>query len=598
MIEALILIGGGLLAVFVVIVSFAARYKRCPSDKILVVYGNVGGRNISARCYHGGAAFIWPVFQDFQFLDLTPIPIDIKLEGALSQQNIRVNTPSTFMVGISTEPGVMENAAERLLGLSLDEIRQLARDIIFGQMRVVIATMPIEEINADRDKLIANISTGVEVELKKVGLRLINVNIQDITDESGYIDALGKEAAARAINEAKIKVAQQERDGDIGAAEANRDQRIRVAEANARATEGENLSAVEIAQSNASRREREAEAQRIAIAAEKVAAAKALEESYVAEELAERQRAKRDEAAQAASVIVSAEIERKKIEVLAEAQKSKVRLDAEADKLRTELEAEAEKRRIELTAQADGERLRVTKQGEADGLRAFMEAQAAGTLAQLSARADGFRAVVAAAGGPAEATRLMVTEQLPALVEAQVKAIANLKIDQVTVWDGGRNKDGKGGTAEFVSGLVGALPPLHDLTRSVGIDLPDFLGKASQSCPSSPVTVPPDKKPKDPAPKPVDLRGYLASNTRLLAAFDLDENQHIDARELDEACKMAVQWAAARAKRPEAGWFHASDGKALGPVLWKDLPAPPDTIISLEGTDFWLPRMAVELAAR
>lgn len=288
MIEALILIGGGLLAVFVVIISFAARYKRCPSDKILVVYGNVGGRNISARCYHGGAAFIWPVFQDFQFLDLTPIPIDIKLEGALSQQNIRVNAPFTFMVGISTEPGVMENAAERLLGLSLDEIRQLARDIIFGQMRVVIATMPIEEIYADRDKLIANISTGVEVELKKVGLRLINVNIQDITDESGYIDAPGKEAAARAINDAKIKVAQQERDGDIGAAEAHRDQRIRVAEANARATEGENLSAVEIARSNASRREREAEAQRIAIAAEKVAAAKALEESYVAEELAAR----------------------------------------------------------------------------------------------------------------------------------------------------------------------------------------------------------------------------------------------------------------------------------------------------------------------
>jgi len=598
MIETLILVGGSVLAIFVVIVSFAIRYKRCPSDKILVVYGNVGGRNISARCYHGGAAFIWPVFQDYQFLDLTPIPIDIKLEGALSQQNIRVNTPSTFMVGISTEPGVMENAAERLLGLSLDEIRQLARDIIFGQMRVVIATMPIEEINADRDKLIANISTGVEVELKKVGLRLINVNIQDITDESGYIDALGKEAAARAINEAKIKVAQQERDGDIGAAEAHRDQRIRVAEANARATEGENLAAVEIAQSNAARREREAEAQRLAVAAEKVAAAKALEESYVAEELAERQRAKRDEAAQAASVIVSAEIERKKIEVLAEAQKNKVRLDAEAEKLRVELEAEAEKRRIELTAQADAERLRVTKQGEADGLRAFMEAQAAGTLAQLSARADGFRAVVAAAGGPAEAARLMVTEQLPSLVEAQVKAIANLKIDQVTVWDGGRNKDGKGGTAEFVSGLVGALPPLHDLTRSVGIDLPDFLGKAARSTASGPAATPPEKKPKDPSPRPVDLRGFLSSNTHLLAAFDLDENHHIDAREIDEACKMAVQWAAARANRPDAGWLHAADGKALGPVLWRDLPAPPETLVSLEGTDFWLPRVAVELAAR
>lgn len=490
-VETLILVVGAIVAFFVVVLSFVSRYKRCPSDKVLVVYGKVGGDNLSAKCFHGGAAFIWPVIQDYQFLDLTPIPIDIKLEGALSQQNIRVNTPSTFMVGISTEPGVMENAAERLLGLTLDEIRQLARDIIFGQMRVVIATMPIEAINADRDKLIANISMGVEVELKKVGLRLINVNVQDITDASGYIDALGKEAAARAINEAKIKVAQQERDGDIGSAEAQRDQRIRVAEANARATEGENLSAVEIAQSNAVRREREAEAQRQATAAEKVASAKALEESYVAEELAERQRAKRDETAQAADIVVQAEIERRKLEVLAEAQKIQVRLAAEASKLRIELEAEAEKRRIELTAQAEAERIRVTKQGEADGLKAVMEAQAKGTAAQLAARAEGFRSIIQAAGGPDNAASLMITEQLPKLVEEQVKAVSNLKIDSVTVWDSGKGKDGKGSTADFLSGLVGSLPPLQELTKNVGLQLPEFLGKTVE---------PQAVKPEEPAP--------------------------------------------------------------------------------------------------
>ena len=137
-----------LLALFFVaiMVSFATRYKRCPSDRLLVVYGKVAGGK-SANCYHGGAAFIWPVIQGYQWLDLTPLPIDIRLEGALSKQNIRVNTPSTFTVGVSTEPGVMENAAERLLGLGLVEIKELAKDIIFGQMRVVIATMDIEEIN-------------------------------------------------------------------------------------------------------------------------------------------------------------------------------------------------------------------------------------------------------------------------------------------------------------------------------------------------------------------------------------------------------------------------------------------------------------------
>jgi flotillin len=478
--QTVILIGIAALIVFGTFVFFASRYKRCPSDRILVVYGKVAGQK-SARCYHGGAAFVWPVIQDFAFLNLTPLAIDIQLRGALSQQNIRVNTPSTFTVGISTEPGVMENAAERLLGLSFVQVQELAKDIIFGQMRVVIATMPIEEINADRDKMVANISNGVEVELRKVGLRLINVNIQDITDESGYIDALGREAAARAINDAKIKVALREREGDIGAAEADKEKRIKVAQAQAAAVEGENLSAVQIAQSIAARREREAEALRLATAAEKVATAKALSEGYAAEEIAERQRAKRDEAAQMATIIVEAEIQRRKIEVLAEAQKSKIRLEAEAEKLRIELQAEADKRRIELTAQADGERLKLLKQGEADGLRAYMTAQAEGTLAQLNAKADGFRQIIAAAGSSDEAARLMVTEQLPKLVEEQVRAVSNLKIDKVTVWDSGKGDNGKTKTADFLSGLVGSVPPLHEIAKNAGVDLPEYLGRAVPS---------------------------------------------------------------------------------------------------------------------
>jgi len=475
-----ILAGIAAILVFATLAFFASRYKRCPSDRILVVFGKVGG-NKSAKCVHGGASFVWPVIQDYAYLSLTPMPIDIQLRGALSQQNIRVNTPSTFTVGISTEPGVMENAAERLLGQTQPQIQELAKDIIFGQMRVVIATMPIEEINADRDKLIANISNGVEVELKKVGLRLINVNVQDITDESGYIEALGKEAAARAINDAKIKVSQQERDGDIGAAEADKEKRIRVAQAQAEAVTGENLSAVEIANSIAARREKEAEAERVGTAAEKVASAKALQESYLAEEAAERQRAKREEAAQMANIVVQAEIEKRKIEVLAEAEKNRIRLQAEAAKQRIELEAEAEKRRIELVAQADAEKIRILKEGEAAGVKAIMEAQAQGTLAQLQARAQGFQSIVNAAGGADKAAQLMVTEQLPALVAEQVKAISGVKIDKLTVWDSGRTgEDGKTKTADFLSGLVGSVPPLHDIAKNVGVELPAYLGKTTE----------------------------------------------------------------------------------------------------------------------
>ena len=423
------------------------RYKRCPADKVLVIYGKTRG-NRSSHCVHGGAAFVWPVLQDFQWLDLTPIPIDISLTGALSKQNIRVNTPSTFTVGISTERGVMENAAERLLGLNMQRISDQASDIIFGQMRVVIATMDIEEVNANRDLLIEKITNGVEVELKKIGLKLINVNIKDITDESGYIDALGKEASARAINEAKVSVAERERDGEIGAAEAERERRVQVASAQATATEGENLAKITVAESDALRREKEAEAERLAVAAEKVKSAQAFQEAYAAETQAEKARADREQASQHANIVVPAEIEKMKIETLAE---------------------------------ADAEKIRRLKKGEADGIQSLMEAEAKGTLAALQSKAEGFGQIVNSAGGADLAATLLVTEQLPQLVAEQVKAIANLKIDSVTVWDSGKGKDGKNDTANFVSGLVGALPPLHQVTKNAGIELPEFLGKLTEN---------------------------------------------------------------------------------------------------------------------
>ena len=300
--DGLILIIVIVILLFTTFIAVLARYKKCPSDRILVIYGKVGrgtdGGTRSAKCIHGGAAFIWPVFQHYEFLSLTPMSITVDLTNALSKQNIRIDVPSRFTVGISTEPGIMQNAAERLLGLGLKEVEELAKDIIFGQLRLVVATMDIEEINTDRDLFLEAVSSNVETELKKIGLRLINVNVTDINDESGYIQALGKEAAAKAINDAKKSVAEKDRDGAIGEALAQKDQRVSVAEANSQAIEGENTAKITIANSDALRREREAEAQRRATAAEKVQTANALKEAYAAEEAAEKQRASREQCVQ------------------------------------------------------------------------------------------------------------------------------------------------------------------------------------------------------------------------------------------------------------------------------------------------------------
>ena len=288
------------LLIALIILTVAVRYKTCPPDKIMIIYGKLraasDGTYASAKCIHGGAAFVWPFFQKYTFMDLTPLSISVDLKNALSKQNIRIDVPSIFTVGISTEPGIMQNAAERLGMLKLVQISDLARDIIFGQLRLVIATMNIEEINSDRDKFLEAISRNVEGELKKVGLRLINVNVTDITDESGYITALGKEAAAKAINDARVSVAEEDKKGAIGQANAKMEERIRVAQAESAAIDGENVAKADIARSQATLREREAEALRVAVAAEKVQAAKALEESYSAEQSAEVARAAREKA--------------------------------------------------------------------------------------------------------------------------------------------------------------------------------------------------------------------------------------------------------------------------------------------------------------
>ncbi|MCQ2252628.1 MAG: flotillin family protein [Bacteroidales bacterium] len=478
-----------ILAVVGITISwFVKRYKRCPSDKILVVFGKVGQNQSgdrTAKCIHGGAAFVWPIIQDFAFLDLTPIPINVDLKNALSKQNIRVNVPCRFMVGISTEEGVMTNAAERLLGLNLKTIHDLASDIIIGQLRQVIATMEIEEINSDREKFAVNVSEAVGHELRKIGLKLINVNVTDITDENGYIDALGKEATAKAKNDALRIVAEKEKEGAIGQANARKEQRIQVAaanseaqigeadaqmkqrvqvakanseaqigeseaqmkqrvqvaKANSEAVEGENNAKITVANSNADRRKAEAEAEKLAQSAEKINEAETLRASYEAQKNAEMARADKKRATQEADILVPAEVERK---------------------------------RIEIEAEAEAERIRRIAKGNADSIYYEMEAKAKGMMEMLQKQAEGFQQLVKSAGdNPNDAVKLMIADKITEIVKMQTDAVQNIKIDKVTVWDS--MSGGKSSTANFLSGMLGSLPPLNDIFKSAGLELPDYL---------------------------------------------------------------------------------------------------------------------------
>ena len=486
------------LILFSFVLMVVKRYRRCPSNQVLVMYGKVSGGQ-SARCLHGGGAFVWPLIQNYAYLNLDPLQIEIPLSGALSAENIRVSVPSVFTVAIGTEPAVMQNAAVRLLGLSRQQIMDQARDIIFGQMRQVIASLQIENINRDRDAFSGSIQESLEPELRKIGLVLINVNITDITDESGYIEAIGRKAAAEAIQQAVIDVAEQQKRGAIGVAEAERERavsvadaertreigvtrarqekdievanlerdrivgeeqarlqreaqikeaelqkRVRVANAEASSVEGENEAQAKIAETNASLQVREAEARQRGETRQREAAAAVLEAQYRAEARAATELAHKIEAERRAD-----------LEAVAKAEKAKTVVEAEA---------EADRRRIEA-------------EGEASAIFARLQAEARGNYEVLKAKADGLGAIVTAAGGSEAAFRLLMLEHIDHMAEVSSQAIQNIKFDKITVWDNG-GENGKGGTARFLQSLAGALPPALQMMRDIGgVEMPATFGK-------------------------------------------------------------------------------------------------------------------------
>ena len=452
----LLIAGFGLIFAFGIIL-LVTRYKRCASDEILVVYGRVGGGKAS-RCIHGGATLVWPLIQDWKKLSLIPMTINIPLTNALSQENIRINVPSTFTVGISTDPLIMNNAAERLLHLQPNQIESMASEIIFGQLRLTVASLTIRQINADRDRFFELIRENVGHELNKLGLNLINVNITDITDDSDFIESIGQKAAAGAVNAAKADVAAANRDGDIGQAEANRTRDIQVAE---------NQAAAEIGKKGADASQRKEVAALEANAIEGENSSRASIAEYNAT-LAEKE----------AEAMQRAEVARRTAEM--EVQKAQYMLEQERLKAEEIVREEIAKTQIEIAAEAEAERQRRVASGEADAILAKYRAEAEGVQAVLEAKAAGYSNLVASAGGDAKAAAtLLMVEKIEDIVARQVEAISNLQIDKITVWDSAGG-NGEGSTANFVSSLIHSLPPVHDVAKMAGVDLPDYLGSMKE----------------------------------------------------------------------------------------------------------------------
>ena len=495
-------------AIILIVATFLAilvlQYKRCPSNRVLVVFGKVTGSR-AARCIHGGGTFVIPLLQSYAYMSLEPMTIDIELNSALSKKNIRVNVPSTFTIGISTVPEITNNAAERLLGLDDIAISNQARDIILGQMRLVIATLSIEEINQDREKFLDLVNKNVNFELNKIGLEMINVNIRDITDESGYIEALGRKAASEAVNKAKVEVAAADREGSIGAATAQREMDVQVAEQNAQSAMGQKqaerdqrvqvakLEAEGVAgEANAGRTQEVAIAEQEALANEGKKKAEAHQRVEVAELEAAAVKGENESRAKIAEYNATleqrqAEAKRSGETAMAQAERDVLLAEKEQEIARLEKEQVAqqvvERTKIEIDAEAEAERLRRIAAGEAEATLARYTAEAEGMQRLLEAKARGYAELMRTCGERKDlAPALLIVEQLPELVREQVKAIQNLQIDKITVWDSaGGSGQPDNTTANFLKGMIGALPPVHELAKQAGIDLPEVLGTVNST---------------------------------------------------------------------------------------------------------------------
>lgn len=440
--------------------SFLAKqYRRCPSNQVMVIYGSKRKDGKSAKYIHGGGAFIVPLIQDFQFLSLKPISFEVNLTDALSKNNIRVNVPSTFTIAVSTDMTVLENAGQRILGLTQDQIKELASDIVLGQLRLVIASMTIEEINSKRETFQQEINKNVDTELSKVGLEVLNVNLRDLTDKSGYIDAIGKKAAETAKQQALVDVAHQYKLGEVGSAEADKEKRISVARAETEATSGEKAAetekAVRIAQLHAEK-----------IAGEnlsKASIAKYNSDLAVAE--AENHRA---------GEVAKAEAEKAVMEKQKEARIAQLEKEELAQK-------EVDKKKKVIEAQAEAEQTRVLAQGEADGILSKYKAEAEGLRQVLTAKAEGYKLLVSSCGGDGRlAANLLMIEKLESVVEKQMDALKSVKIDKITVWDGGSSGgEGGSGLKSFLKDFMSSTPAMADLAKQVGIELPSFLGSST-----------------------------------------------------------------------------------------------------------------------
>src|SRR5687768_2844803 len=515
------------IAALIALMLISRNYIKVSPNQAAVISGRkrklADGSVAGYRLVRGGATLVFPFLEKVEYLDLNVITVPLATQRAYTVQGVPVSVKAVANVKIKGDDSSLRASSERFLGMPQQVFHQLVFQTLEGHLRAILGTLTVEEINNDRQSFAQKLLTEAAGDLEKMGIGLDALTIQEISDEEGYLYALGKR-----------RTAEVKRDAEIGQAEANRDSKIKASLA---LQEGEKVrlaTEAQIAQSN-----RETEIQKAQVQAEieserakamqagPLADAKAQQQVTVEEVRVEKVRTQEQIAVQEqevlrkekeleATVVKQAEADRKAAVLRAQGLQEAAILEAEGRKQAQIATAEAEAQTlqregqgraaaVEAEGKAEAEKIRAVGLAEAEKLQATGLAEAKAIEAQGLAEAKAIMEKAAAWREFNDAARLQtILEKLPAIITSSAPVFAAVaeplgKIDKIVMIDQGGNGNGNGNGDGHTSGInrfaqtgPTVIFSLLQQLQALGINIPEIMaqlnGETNGSSDEKPIT--------------------------------------------------------------------------------------------------------------
>jgi flotillin len=469
----------GLVGLFAAMALFARNYIKVPPSTVAIFYGRKhalidenGKRTIVGfRVVRGGAALRVPVLEQVAYLSLNIISIPLKIQKAYTKEGVAVTVEAVANVKIGGDDVSLRGAAERFLGMSTDQIKGVIFQTLEGHLRAILGTLTVEEINADRQAFAQKMTDEAAVDLRKMGVNIDILTIQQISDEMGYLDALGKKRTAEVKRDAVIGEAQAQRDATIKSASADQEGKTKRYEADVAIAQALRDKESRQAEFDAAVKAKQAEADQAGPLATAVARQKVTEQETKIDQvrkqqevLVQTQEAARREQELQATVVKPAEAERQAAILKAEGERQATVIRAEATQKELEFEGAGEAAKIERIGRAEAAKVLAVGEAEAEVIKKKLLAEAEG----LQKKAEAWKNFNDAA------VLNMIVDKMPELAQAFATQLAG--IDKINIIDMGTGAGASGGVNKVMSTVGGGMTAMLAMLKDqFGVDIPKLM---------------------------------------------------------------------------------------------------------------------------